>query len=130
MDEPSGVRGWPPHEKRVEDIMRTADKLMQGVKHDKGKLDWTLLPFRQVAHVVNALGYGERKYSRDNWKRVDQPRTRYLAAAFRHLVARLCGEKRDPESGEYHLAQAVCNLLFVMYFDDEEMDEGKTKYDR
>lgn len=90
-----------------------------GIKHDNGKLDWTLLPYDQLEPVVRVLEFGAQKYSRDNWKLVPDARFRYIKAAFRHFVAWFREEKKDPESGESHLAHVVCCVLFAMYFEKE-----------
>ena len=93
------------------------EKPTEGRKDDKGKLDWSLLPFSSVEDILKVLEYGAKKYERDNWKRVPNAVHRYQAAFFRHAVAYLNGEKDDPESGLSHLAHAACCLLFLIWFD-------------
>ena len=78
-----------------------------GVKHDAGKLRWSLLPFRSLEPVVRVLMAGSRKYADDNWKVVPNSPSRYLDACFRHLTAHAMGEPLDPETGEPHLAHAL-----------------------
>ena len=84
----------------------------KGMKFDAGKLDYTLLPWDGVEEVVKVLEFGAAKYARDNWKKVESPR--YVAAAFRHLVAYARGERFDQETGLSHLAHACCCLLFLI----------------
>ena len=86
-----------------------------GRKSDQGKPDWTLIPFTALAPVIRVLEYGAKKYGRDNWMQVEDSERRYLAAALRHLTAFAEGECSDPESGESHLAHAVCCLLFMLW---------------
>lgn len=86
-----------------------------GKKFDQNKLDWTLLPWKEVEQVLEILEFGAKKYSRDNWKEVDS--SRYEKAAMRHLVSYVTGEKLDSESGKSHLAHLVCNALFLMWKD-------------
>jgi len=88
-----------------------------GRKDDAEKPRWDLLPFDELEDTVRVLTFGAIKYSPDNWKRVPGARCRYIAAAFRHLVARARGEILDPESGRPHTAHAVCCLLFLAWFD-------------
>jgi hypothetical protein len=95
---------------------------MTGRKYDRGKRDWTLMPWSALEWVVKVLEHGEQKYERDNWQQVDNGRQRYLAAAFRHLIAHTKGERLDEESGLPHLAHACCCLLFLLHI----FDEGKT----
>lgn len=90
--------------------------MAKGVKYDKQKPRWDLLPLATVEEVVRVLTYGATKYPPDNWKKV-KPKERYLAAALRHLAAWQRGEKLDKESGLTHLAHATCSLLFLQWFD-------------
>lgn len=91
-------------------------------KSDGGKLEWTLLPYQQLEDVVKVLMKGAEKYSRDNWKKCDDTK-RYEDALMRHVVSYINGEKTDDVAkggdGLSHLAHAICNCLFLMYFDDE-----------
>lgn len=87
----------------------------KGTKFDQNKLDWTLLPWKEVEQVLEILEFGAKKYSRDNWKEVES--SRYEKAAMRHLVSYVTGEKLDQESGKSHLAHLVCNALFLMWKD-------------
>lgn len=94
------------------------------IKKDNGKLQWSLMPFEQLEQVVKVLMKGSGKYSRDNWKKCDDV-NRYKDALERHVVAYIKGEKIDSEDNLSHLAHAICNCLFLMYFDDED----KAKYE-
>lgn len=86
-----------------------------GVKFDTGKPPWALLPFDAVDEIVKVLGFGADKYSKDNWKHVDNFEDRYLSAALRHLSAHAQGETVDSESGLMHLAHAGCCVLFLVW---------------
>lgn len=92
-------------------------KAEEGVKYDSGKLDWTLIPWKQLEPVVEVLEFGANKYSRDNWQKVE--RDRYEKAILRHIVSYVSGEKEDPESQKSHLAHVICNALFLMWNDDK-----------
>lgn len=92
---------------------------MSAKKFDKGKTRWDLLPFREIEEVAEVLTYGAAKYGANNWKRgIDWDRL--FAATLRHMSALKTEGRDDPESGKKHLAHAVCNLLFMMYFDNEK----------
>lgn len=92
-----------------------------GVKHDQGKTEWTLLPWKSLKEIVDVLTFGKIKYSRDNWKNVEPDR--YKDALLRHIFAWLEGEKLDPESGKHHLAHAGCCLLFLLWFEAGQDDK-------
>lgn len=92
------------------------------VKADNGKTQWSLLPFNELEQVVKVLELGVKKYSKDNWKKCDNPE-RYKDALMRHVVAYVKGDKVDNESGLSHLAHAVCNCLFLMWEDNEKKEE-------
>lgn len=96
-------------------------------KNDEGKLEWSLLPFEQLEDVVRVLMNGAEKYSRDNWKKCDDV-NRYKDALMRHVVSYIEGEKFDKgKDGDnlHHLAHAICNCLFLLWFDKKETDEWK-----
>lgn len=88
-----------------------------GQKHDEGKPNWSLMPWRTLAEVQRVLDHGAKKYGEWNWQQVERPHVRYLSAMFRHVIAYARGEECDPESGCHHLAHAVCCALFLMHFD-------------
>lgn len=87
--------------------------MTEGIKHDKGKPRWDLLPWEAVTDVVKIMTYGADKYTPHNWKLVEPER--YVAALMRHLVAHETGEQDDPETGFPHLAHVACNALFLLY---------------
>ena len=88
--------------------------VVEGRKDDEGKARPTLLPMAALFEVLAVLEYGARKYEADGWRHVENAEPRYLNAAMRHLMLRVAGEVRDPESGLPHLAHAVCCLLFIL----------------
>lgn len=91
-----------------------------GIKHDQDKPHMNLL-LQEVPNalveVSKALRMGELKYGRENWKKVENPEDRYLAALLRHLVAIQMGEKQDKESGLSHLAHVAVNAMFLLDYE-------------
>lgn len=92
-----------------------------GRKFDTGKPEFSLLPPWALEAVAKVLTVGAQKYERNNWKYVPNGRARYFNAAYRHLNAYMKDEKFDPETGENHLAHAICCLMFVLDSDESKI---------
>ena len=93
-----------------------------GVKADGGKPNPRLLHIslsKTLDSMVKVLSIGARKYTPDNWRKVEQER--YWDAFYRHIMAHHSGEAVDPETGEPHLTHALCCLAFI----SEQRKEGK-----
>ena len=104
----------------VEDIAKVDKDPYRKNQHEAGaKLDagkprpWLVLGgFRMALMEVVKVGtFGAKKYSDNGWLSVPNGQSRYLDAAFRHLLA---PEIRDHESDLPHLAMAIWNLLAVL----------------
>lgn len=95
---------------------------MSGQKHDQAKPRFSLIPNGTLMPVVRVLEMGARKYAVENWKHVPDARTRYFDALHRHVDAWQQGERFDSESGESHLAHAICCLMFMMWLDQNECE--------
>lgn len=101
--------------------------MKEGLKLDNGKLDWSLLPFETLEGVVEVLQFGEKKYTRDNWKLVENAENRYFSALLRHIFRHKAGEKKDIESGLSHLDHAIANLIFLKYFELKKIEGSEIK---
>jgi hypothetical protein len=87
----------------------------QGIKHDKGKLPWHLLPIKPVMDIIEILAFGAEKYGENNWQNVEPFKERYYSALMRHITAWFNSEELDQESGKHHLAHAGCCLIFLLW---------------
>ena len=96
---------------------------MAGDKYDDDKLRYDLIPPNALDKMVAVLTYGAKKYSPENWRQLDDLQNRYFAAAQRHLWAMKRGEFYDEETGEPHLAHAMCCLAFMLEALEEDNDE-------
>lgn len=91
-----------------------------GLKYDDGKLMYDLLPPKAIEEVVKVLTYGAKKYAPNNWKKVDEWRSRYIAALMRHFEKYRQGEMINVETHEgkpheqYHLANVICCAIFLL----------------
>lgn len=86
----------------------------EGIKFDDGKPDLSMISWELMEAVAKVRMFGAKKYSRGQWKKGFKV-TRSCAAALRHIFQFLAGETNDPESGESHLAHAVCSLEHAIY---------------
>lgn len=84
-----------------------------GTKHDTGKPPLTLVPRAALEAIARVFAFGMKKYSRDNYKKGFEY-TRLMDAAMRHIVQAVDGEDTDPESGESHVAHALCCLSMLL----------------
>lgn len=91
---------------------------MEGTKYDQGKLRWDLVPWHEMKAVAGVLTHGSKKYDDDNWKKVDI--WHYKRALMEHYSAYMefcqdgIGSPID-ECGYHHLANVICNALFLMW---------------
>lgn len=98
---------------------------IRGLKFDKDKLRWDLLPIDMIEKVVEVLTLGSVKYGDNNWQLVANGNERYYAAIMRHLVEWRKGNRLDNESGIDHMAHVICNAIFLMYFDDKKYSKSE-----
>ena len=89
------------------------------VKLDAGKVRMDLLmmdmaPALESVAKVLTFAVETKGYTPGSWRKVKPFRRRYMAALYRHLTRRICGEKIDPESGLPHMAHAACCVLFML----------------
>jgi len=98
-----------------------------GRKDDSEKRErWDLVPTRAMRAVVRVLTFGANKYGAWNYKMVPEARRRYYAACLRHLTAWWEGEKTDPDTGESHLAHAICCALFLASFESGDVESERS----
>jgi hypothetical protein len=101
---------------------------MTGVKYDGDKPEMYLVPPLALLEVGKVLTYGAKKYSPDNWRKLDNLQERYTSAAMRHLLAHMSGESNDEETDMSHLAHTICCLLFKL--EDELLEKAEKERTR
>lgn len=90
-------------------------------KHDAGKPCYRLIPFHLLDGLAKIREYGVNKYgAEESWKDVPDAKKRYTDALLRHIFAWLAGEKLDKESGLRHIDHALCNLVFLLHFEEQK----------
>lgn len=83
-----------------------------GRKFDADKTQYNLIPAEALKEVADVLTFGAKKYAPDGWRHVPNADVRFYNASLRHTEQDRMGEEIDPESGKYHLAHAICSMLF------------------
>lgn len=84
-----------------------------GNKTDAGKLRYDLVPVHAEKELARVLTHGADVYGADNWRHVENARSRYTAALLRHIAKWRAGEDIDGTSGCHHLAHAATNAMFL-----------------
>lgn len=94
-------------------------------KFDSGKLEYDMFPDNVLQDVVKIMMYGAytKGYEKDNWKKCTDI-NRYYNALRRHTEAWKAGEYYDVESGQPHLAHALCNLVFMHYLEERKKSDA------
>lgn len=92
----------------------------KGVKYDKDKPQYGLLPADALLEMAKNLTFGAAKYSPGNWRKLENLKDRYFDAAQRHIWAWKMNEQNDPENDLHHLAAAAVNLMFILQIELEE----------
>lgn len=94
----------------------------EGVKFDKGKLRFDLLPPEVENAIAQILTDGAVKYGERNWE-LGMAWSRPYAALRRHLIAWWSGQDTDPESGHPHLWHVLTNAAFLVAYEQRGIGE-------
>lgn len=107
----------------------TSNAKGSGARYNTGKADLSLIPLCTLEDEARVWMYGEAKYKRFNWMK-GMAWSVPFACAMRHLAAFQKGEDIDPESGQPHIAHAICNLrMLTLYATNfKEGDDRPTEY--
>lgn len=97
---------------------------VEGLKYDEGKnrMGLVLQGFSNALWEVGRVGtFGANKYGENNWMYLDNAKSRYKDALFRHLFQYMQGKDLDDESGLKHLSHACWNCLALLEFENKEV---------
>jgi len=97
-------------------------KKNEGNKFDKNKVRYELIPVFSLRELAKILTSGAIKYGDRNWEK-GFAWSRAYGAAQRHLNAFWGGEDIDKESGQPHLAHALCEVMFLLEFTKTHKDK-------
>lgn len=85
-----------------------------GMRFNKGKPRWGLVPQSALLPMVEVLEFGANKYAAWNWTK-GLSVTEICESMKRHLDAFMEGEDSDKESGISHVGHIQCNALFLAW---------------
>ena len=71
-----------------------------------------------LAEIGVAMLEGASKYGRHNYRAVGVRGSVYYDATMRHMDAWWKGEHQDGETGQSHLAHAMCCLMFLQWLEN------------
>ena len=113
LGKPLPLHEPPPLPQGVGDI--NSDAKGSGARYNGGKADLSLIPLATLEDEARVWMYGKEKYAAWNWAK-GMPWSVPLACALRHISAFQAGEDIDAESGQPHLAHAMCNLRMLTLY--------------
>jgi len=91
----------------------------EGIKHDKDKVDLTYFSQSILEGPARVFEFGAKKYSRNNWKQLENGYERFLQASQRHLASIYDGEwfdnVGDGHSDLPHIDHAIVSLLMARW---------------
>jgi hypothetical protein len=104
-------------------------KRKKSLRHNSGKIRWSLLNFKSMECLARVLEVGAVKYSRDNWM-IGLTKKEVIDSMFRHLIALKEGKKYDTDTGVHHLGGLLANCMFygfhfVKHSIDPKLDWNK-----
>jgi hypothetical protein len=98
-----------------------------GYKHDTEKLRYDLIPSEAMDELAKVLTHGATKYEDHNWAR-GMKWSRVFAALMRHMWSWWKGESVDPETGYSHLSHALCNIVFLVTYEQRKMKQFDDRF--
>ena len=105
----------------IKDDQTMTERKSLALRHNEGKIDYTLLPIDALQAEARVWQMGEAKYGRNNWQKLwaEDTINVVMASMLRHAFAILEGELLDPESGEHHAAHIRCNAAMLIRYYNE-----------
>lgn len=99
-----------------------------GKKNDDGKPMFNCLPQDALMELGRVAALGARKYGQHNYRKGIKV-SRYIDAAFRHLIAATNGEEEDQAEGNNHWISVAWNALVIYQslLDDPSLDDRYKK---
>jgi hypothetical protein len=96
-----------------------------GVKFDKGKTRFSLLPMEIIEALAVLFTRGAEKYEAHNWKKMEDT-SRYYDAMMRHMINMNNEDPYDRQTGVHHAVAFAWNALCLAW--KTVMTQGKPFY--
>ena len=103
------------------------NNLKEGLKYDTEKLRYDLIPPEILEELAKVLTYGANKYEEHNWEK-GMKWSRVFGALMRHMWSWWKGENVDPETGYSHLSHALCNIVFLVTYEQRKMKQFDDRF--
>ena len=104
---------WTPEEiDAATKSMANSPQVQQAIRHNQGKVQWSLVDFKSFEPMVRVLEFGQERYGRNNWRK-GMPATQIIESMLRHIYKMLDGELVDEESLLEHIGHIQCNAMFL-----------------
>jgi hypothetical protein len=100
----------------------------KGMRFNKGKLRYDLLPPESIEELVKVYTMGAEKYADRNWEKGISVMGCF-ASIMRHSFAWLRGQTKDPESGLHHMGHVMWNAAAIVTFYYRKMEDDRVVKD-
>lgn len=87
----------------------------EATKYDSEKPRMSLIDPEALIELAKVLTFGAEKYDAENWRK-GMDWSRLISSLLRHINAFQRGEDTDPETGLSHMAHAMCNCMFLVWY--------------
>lgn len=88
----------------------------EGLRYDKGKIRWDLLPWDVLKEIAEVYTKGAEKYAPRNWEK-GMPWSKCWRPLLSHFYQWMMKKDRDEELGTYHMAMVAWNAMALMAYE-------------
>lgn len=92
-----------------------SSKELKALRYNEGKPELSQIPFETEVEVAKVFMYGQKKYTRNNWKNGFKYSS-LVDSTLRHFIAWFNGQEIDPESGLTHMAHFHTNVEILHWY--------------
>lgn len=105
----------------MDELNITISNEKKGLRYNKSKPQWSLVPQSALIPMVRVLEFGAEKYSPYNW--MNGLSVKEICESMkRHLDSFMEGENDDSESQLSHIGHIQCNAMFLSWMMENRPD--------